>query len=194
VNFIENQDEHILITAAKQGNRKAFDVLYVRYRKVIADLVYRYLGNYHESEELLQEIFIQCFLNLDKFRIRSGATFFSWLYRIGINMSINYLKRRKSRSEMIDRQSYVLSEEGTSNNPEKYTLRKKFEHDFYLGLSRLSPNQRMIFILKHFQDMRICEIAQLMQCTEGTIRKQFYRGVTKLRKEMSAYMGEKNEM
>ena len=192
MNFIEieNEDEHILIAAAKQGNLKAFDVLYVRYRKVMADLVYRYLGNYHESEELLQEIFIQCFLKLEKFKIRSGASFFSWLYRIGINMSINYLKRRKSSSEMINQHAHVLPKEGASDDPERYTLRKKFEQDFYQGMSRLSPHQRMIFILKHFQDMRICEIAQLMQCTEGTVRKQFYRSVTKLRKEMSAYLEE----
>ena len=190
----KSEDEHVLIAAAKQGNRRAFDVLYIRYRKAIAHLVYRYLGNYHETEELLQEIFIQGFLSLDKFKVRSGASFFSWLYRIGINMSINYLKRRKSSIGLVSQQPQDLPLELTSGNPELYVLRTEFERDFYFGLSRLSPRQRMTFVLKHFQGMRVCEIAQLLQCSEGTVRKQLYRGVTKLRKEMKLYREKQDEM
>ncbi|MBN1273013.1 MAG: RNA polymerase sigma factor [Candidatus Aminicenantes bacterium] len=194
MNVKENNEEAFLVTAAKQGNRKAFDELYVRYRNAIADLVYRYLGNYQESEELLQEIFIQGFLNLDKFKIRQYASFFSWLYRIGINMSINYLRRQKSRSESLRYQPPALSPEENSDNPERHVVKMEFEKYLYLGLDQISPRQRMIFVLKHLQDMSIGEIAQLLHCTEGTVRKQLFRGVTKLRKEMSVYRGEKNEM
>lgn len=194
VDLTESQGELVLIAAAKKGNREAFDRLYIRYRKVIADLVYRYLGNYHETEELLQEVFIQIFLSLDKFKVRPDASFFSWIYRIGINMSINYVKGRKSGPGSISRQPQVLPTARIFEDPEKDALRTEFERDFSLGLSRLSPRQRMIFVLKHFQGMRIAEIAQFFQCSQGTVRKQLFRGVSKLREEMKAYREKMNEM
>lgn len=194
MDLTQSQSDHVLIAEAKNGSREAFDLLYVRYRKAIADLVYRYLGNYHEAEELLQEIFIRSFLNLDKFRVRPDASFFSWIYRIGINMSINYLKRRKSDLGSISRRPQVFPMEQDPRDPEKEAVRTELNRDFYLGLSRLSPRQRMIFVLKHFQGMRIGEIAQFFQCSQGTVRKQLYRGVCRLREEMKVHREKRNDM
>ena len=194
MDLTQSQGDHDLIAEAKNGSREAFDLLYVRYRKAIADLVYRYLGNYHEAEELLQEIFIKSFLNLDKYQARPDASFFSWIYRIGINMSINFVKQRRSNLGSISRQPQDFPIFGNAPDPEQEAGSVEFHRDLYLGLSKLSPRQRMIFVLKHFQGMRIAEIAEFFQCSQGTVRKQLYRGVCRLREEMKVHREKTNGM
>lgn len=194
MDLTQNQGDHVLIAEAKNGSREAFDLLYVRYRKAIADLVYRYLGNYQEAEELLQEVFIQSFLNLDKFQVRPDASFFSWIYRIGINMSINYVKRRRPYLGSTSRYPQDLPAVRNPHEPEKEAEGVEFQNHLYLGLSRLSPRQRMIFTLKHFQGMNVDEIAQFFRCSQGTVRKQLHRGVCRLREEMKSYREKRDDM
>ena len=181
-------EEEALIAAAQKGQEAAFEKLYIRYREAIADLAFRYVGNYQDAEELLQDIFVRSFAAIKRYRPLPDARFFSWLYRIGINCAINFVKRKKhspfrSGSEFRD----IAIQSGQNVQP--YTLHenREFGEVFYKALDALSPKQRMIFILKNFDGMSTPEVAAHLKCSEGSVRKQLHRAIVKLRKEMAIY-------
>jgi RNA polymerase sigma-70 factor (ECF subfamily) len=181
-------EEEALIAAAQKGHEQAFEKLYIRYREAIADLAYKYVGNYQDAEELLQDIFVRSFMAIKRYRPLPDARFFSWVYRIGINCAINFIKKKKrmpsqSRSEF--RENDV--ETGRSLQPEAQYANREIREAFYKGLEALSPKQKMIFILKNSDGMSTVEVASHLNCSKGNVRKQLYRAVVKLREEMAIY-------
>lgn len=178
-------EDHALIGAAKAGDEAAFEALYYRNRQAVAHLVYRYTGNYQDTEELLQEIFVKSFLALPDFECRPGASFFSWLLRIAVNTSINFARKRRREKPSAELPAWSGDEAPRVDNPETACLASEFRALFAAGLERLSPRQRMIFTLKHFQGLSLEEIAAQMSCGAGSVRKQFHRAIVKLRKELS---------
>jgi RNA polymerase sigma-70 factor (ECF subfamily) len=181
-------EEEALIAAAQKGHEAAFEKLYIRYREAIADLAFRYAGNYQDAEELLQDIFIRSFMAIKRYRPLPDARFFSWIYRIGINCAINFVKRKKrtpfrSGSEIRD----IDMQKMRPIQPDTQYANKEIREAFYKGLDALSPKQRMIFILKNSDRMRTAEVAAHLKCSEGSVRKQLYRAVVKLRQGMAIY-------
>jgi RNA polymerase sigma-70 factor (ECF subfamily) len=181
-------EEESLIAAAQKGDEEAFEKLYIRYREAIADLAFRYVGNYQDAEELLQDIFIRSFMAIKSFRPVPDARFFSWIYRIGINCAINFVKRKKRAPLRIGLEVRdVDAETDRSFNPENRYANREIREAFYMGLAVLSPKQKMIFILKNSDRMSTAEVAAHLKCSEGSVRKQLYRAVVKLRREMAIY-------
>jgi RNA polymerase sigma-70 factor (ECF subfamily) len=181
-------EEEALIAAAQKGHEAAFEKLYIRYREAIADLAFRYVGNYQDAEELLQDIFVRSFMAIKRYRPLPDARFFSWIYRIGINCAINFVKKKKRvpfRSGSQIREIDV--ETARSLEPETQYANREIKEAFDKGLKALSSKQKMIFILKNSDGMSTPEVAAHLKCSEGTVRKQFYRAVVKLRQEMSIY-------
>ena len=192
-------DENALLTAAREGENFAFEELYMRNKEKIAGLVYRCVGNRQDAEDLLQEIFIKAFLSIKKFEPRPGASFSSYLYRRGINSSINFLKKRK-RHDSYNHETEAgeinpVTMGRGNTNPEQASLKQETRENLQVGLDSLSPQQKMVFVLKHFQGLRVAEIARYMGCGEGSIRKQLFRAVCRLREKLNIiYAGAKNEM
>ncbi len=181
-------EDDILIAAAQQGEPAAFEELYRRYRRAIADLAFRFLGNAEDAEELLQDIFLKSFKAIRRYRPQPNASFFSWIYKIGINGAINFQKKRgRDRAKLSSAIRETNLAASRQALPEIHYLEAEIRKAFEKGMSVLSPGQRMIFVLKHFQQMTTAEAAEHMRCSEGSIRKQLFRAVVKLRGEMAAY-------
>ena len=181
-------EEEALITAAQKGHEAAFEKLYIRYREAIADLAFRYVGNYQDAEELLQDIFVRCFKAIKQYRPLPDARFFSWIYRIGINCAINFVKKKKrTPSSYRPENEETHIETMQTSQPETQYSNKEVREAFYRGLEALSPKQKMIFILKNSDGMSTAEVAAHLKCSEGSVRKQLYRAVVKLRQEMAIY-------
>ena len=183
--------EAALIKAAQKGCEVAFEKLYLRYREAIAALIFRYTGNYQDTEELLQDIFVKSFFAIKRYKPQPGSSLFSWIYRIGINSAINFIKRKKRqpfRPESEIRETHVKAMR--SSGPEAKYVNMEIRKAFYEAMESLSPGQRMIFILKHSNQMSTADVAAHMRCSEGSVRKQLYRAVTKLRLAMALYNGE----
>ncbi len=181
-------EEEALIAAAQKGHEAAFEKLYIRYREAIADLAFRYVGNYQDAEELLQDIFVKSFVAIRRYQPLPDARFFSWLYRIGINCAINFIKRKKrnpfrSGSELRD----IDIQSMRAVSPDTQHANREIREFYYKALDALSPKQRMIFILKNSDGMSTPEVAAHLKCSEGTVRKQLHRAVVKLRQEMAIY-------
>ena len=182
--------EAALIKAAQEGSEVAFETLFLRYRDAMASLLFRYTGNYQDTEELLQDIFVKSFFAIKKYKPYPGSRFFSWVVRIGINCAINFIKKKKKQlfqpaSDIKETQIKARRSSGPEEKYEKMELRKAF----YDAMETLSPRQRMVFILKQTNRMSTADVAAQMGCSEGSVRKQLYRAVVKLRLAMAPYKG-----
>lgn len=184
-------DETALVSAAQEGKESAFEELYMRNKEKIAAVVYRCVGNRQDAEDLMQDIFIKAFISIKKYQPQPGANFSSWLYRIGINCSINFLKKREKQNfyksnpdtEVIEDVKY----DRDHATPEQAALKQETREGFLIALDCLSAKQKMIFVLKHFQGLKVAEIARHMGCGAGSIRKQLYRAVLKMREKLGSF-------
>ena len=182
-------DELHLVALAKLGDNTAFKELYTRNKERIFNLVFQYTRNRQDAEDLLQETFTRAFLAIDQFRSHERAAFSTWLYRIGINCSLNFIRKRKSHRNHIALNREIPEEPAASSrsNPEETTAFNEMLSELSAGLEHLSAKQRMIFVLKHSEGLKTKEIAQLMKCGEGSIKKQLNRAMSTLVKRLAPH-------
>jgi RNA polymerase sigma-70 factor (ECF subfamily) len=185
-------EEQVLVERARNGEMGAFRELVERYKKKIYYLSLDLTGNHHDAEDLSQEVFIKAYRSLKNFR--GDAKLNSWLYRITVNTCISQ-RRKKSVSVMtlqedFDGESspqYQLSEGGVNHNPELSAEAGLMQQHIDKALQRLTPRERSIFVLRHYNDLPLKEIAQILKITEGTVKSMLFRAIKKLQKQLSFY-------
>lgn len=173
-------DESAMILAAQAGNSSAFRDLYDRNRQAIYGLAYQYVRNREDAEDILQETFIKAFRRIDTFRVGEGTHFSSWLFRVGINCSIDFLRRNKDRLAEVGPEA--LETVPGSADPAREQARREVRRHIDDCLCALSPRQRMVFLLKHDQQYSIREIADELHCTEGSVKTHLFRAVSALKR------------
>ncbi len=183
-----NVEELELVIRAQQRDNNAREALYSMNREMIFRLAFQYVGNRADAEDLLHESFIKAFSAIDSFNPHQGGAFSSWVYRICVNTSLNFLKRKKLEQNIAENRKNTLPEQDliTAYTPEKNTMDKEIRARLGIALESLSPKQRMIFTLKHFQGLKIKEIANIMKCSEGSVKRQLFRAVNGLRTNLQA--------
>ena len=181
----------ILVQQAKEGQVSAMKTLYDHHKERIMRLALSYTRNQEDAEEVLQETFAKAFLALEKNKLKENRSFSSWLYRIGINASLDLVKKRgKIRMEDLDSEIHHSSQEATDRSPEQQSIRLEMADVLDRALEFLSPNQRLIFTMKHFQHMKIREIAGNLGCSEGNVKQQLFRAVNRLQRQIKPYLQE----
>jgi len=178
-----------IVVLAKTGNENAMKQLYDMNKEKIMNLALGYTRNREDAEEILHDTFITAFSALRKNKIKDPEKFPSWLYRIGMNTSIDYLRREKKHrfSELGD--TNVQDHSSSGIDPEKDIITREKELKMNRAILALSPRQRLIFTLKHHQQMKIREIAAHLKCSEGNIKTQLFRAVRVLRSELDPAAG-----
>lgn len=153
-------------------------------KKRMFALAYQYTKNAEDAEDILQETFIKAFRYMDRFDPQNGTHFSAWLYKIGINCSIDYLRRHKGKKNSLP--DYIHSEDVKADdgysNPEWARQHNEAREKLDIFLHKLPPRQRMIFILRHYQELTTKEIAEYFGCSEGSVKKQLFRAVSFLKK------------
>ena len=192
-------DEQTVIESAQNGNTEALRLLFEDNRQKIFSLAYQYVKNVEDAEDILQETFIKAYRSLDKFQSQNSARFSPWLYRIGINCSIDFLRRNKNRrlkhSDPDDLDNLSSGSGGPSSEPENTRDRKEIREKIDQTLNRLSGRQKMIFILKHYQELTTAEIAEYLNCSEGSVKRQLFRAVQSVKQHLrSLIMEDRYEM
>jgi RNA polymerase sigma-70 factor (ECF subfamily) len=176
-------DEILLVQAAQAGNKTALRELFEQNKRKIFALAYQYARNREDAEDILQETFIKAFRRIHTFRIQEETGFASWLFRVAINCSIDYLRRNKARRvELGGEVLAALPAAAQGSNPEQQHARHEFRLRIDRSLAGLSPRQRMIFLLKHDQQFSIREIAAQLQCTEGSVKTHLFRAVSAIKR------------
>ena len=186
-------EERELILSARNGDMDAFRELFeVNKRKVFA-LAYRYAKNKEDAEDILQDTFIKAYQKLDKFHTNEGTSFTSWLYRISINSSIDLLrKKNKMEDRFFDPDNLdKLSSQDEGNDPEHSTGLNDMRDRISAVLNKLTARQRMIFILRHYQQLSTQEISEYMGCSQGSVKKQLFRAVSSIKDHFKGLIPEK---
>lgn len=175
------EDDRRLTARAQGGDREAFDALVDRYKKEIFRLAYRFAGNAEDAHDLAQEVFLKAYLSLGAFR--GDSTFRTWIYRIAMNLSINHV-----RSAAVARRSDVPVEEldpARSGKVLSSILSGEMSDRLRLAVEALPPKQRETLILKVYQDLKYTEIAEIMGCSVGTSKANFFHAVHALRQALA---------
>lgn len=161
------------IRKALNGNKNAFGKLVEIYQDQILYLTYDYLGNYEEAKDAAQDVFVKAFENLKSFNRK--AKFKTWLYRIAINTSLDYLRKRKSRIEI---QSKIESDDSEILNETEIDL---WDDLFSEATNDLSEKQYTAMVLKYFHDKSTKEISEILECDINTVRVHLHRAIEKLK-------------
>ncbi len=184
------QKETELIIRAQNGNASAFEELIYNYDKKVLALAMKYVKNEDDAKDIYQDVFIRVYKGLKKFQFNSE--FSTWLYRIVVNVCLTH-KTRSSRREFVS--IHPDSEDESMNTgkeleddqpvPERVVTNHEISEHINKALETLSPRQKMIFILKHYEGYKLKEIAEMLHCGEGTIKKYLFDAVRKMRTQLA---------
>jgi RNA polymerase sigma-70 factor (ECF subfamily) len=165
----------ILCRRCQRGDVHALEELYKRHKDKVYALALRLTNNAQDAEDIVQDVFVQVYRKIKDFR--EEAAFTSWLYRVATNIALSALRRRKSRWGVEKGPSPGQPEEGRHVETGKI-LRPFLEE----AIAELPPRARMIFVLHDIQGFQHNEIAEMLDCSEGTSKSQLHKARARLRK------------
>lgn len=163
--MIKTSDED-LVEQVLSGKRKAFETLIDRYQKTVFNVAFRATKNYDDSQDITQAVFIKAFEKLPNFDAK--YKFFSWLYRIAVNESINYIKQKKQAKSIEDE---FISDEKT---PEDTHQENEVNNQIQTALLEMDVIYRIVIILKHFQYCSYKEISYILDIPEKTVKSRLF--------------------
>lgn len=168
-----------LVTRAQAGDSRAFDLLVLRYQKRLYSVIFQIIRHHQDTEDVLYQTLIKANDNLSGFKGNSG--FHTWLYRIAVNRSLNFIRLRKTNREMSihadeggDGGGFDLIDEGVVNEVEVQENRTELQNKLNIALSKLSEDHRTVVNLFDIQDLSHTEIAKILGCSEGTVRSRLH--------------------
>jgi len=160
--------DFVSVRECLRGRSEAFEMLVEKYQTTIFNVVLRMTDHYEESEDITQTVFVKAFQKLDTFNPQ--YKFFSWLYRIAVNESLNFLKQRKHLVE-LDESLNLISNEKT---PEDQYDILETSRDIQQALMDLKTQYRTVIILKHFQNLSYREISHILGVKEKTVKSRLF--------------------
>ena len=178
-----------LIRAAQQGDQAAFEELVRQYDQPVLRLALHLTGSEQEAQDIYQEAFLKVYRNLLSFRFE--CSFYTWIYRIVSNLCMDYLRRKQVRKEdpsvrtSSEGEEFDLLEqvpdERSGASPEHDLARRELGARIARALTKLSPRERMVFEMKHYQGLKLRTIGEALNTTEETAKNTLFRATQKLR-------------
>jgi RNA polymerase sigma-70 factor (ECF subfamily) len=167
----------ILCRRCQRGDIHALEELYRRHKDKVYALALRLTNSVQDAEDIVQDVFVQVFRKIGDFR--EDAAFTSWLFRIATNISLSALRKRKRRS--VESRSQDLEAYGGTNSSHTGRMLRPFLEE---AIASLPPKARMIFVLHDIQGFQHNEIAEMLNCSEGTSKSQLHKARAQLRKTL----------
>ncbi|WPL17221.1 Sigma-24 [Thiorhodovibrio winogradskyi] len=184
----EREVDQALVVRAQQGDKRAFDLLVLKYQQRVASLIARYLRDSAEVLDVTQEAFIKAYRALPSFR--GDSAFYTWIYRIAINTVKNYLvaQGRRPPSEDIDAETAEQMDAGSRlrdhATPERELLTDEIARTVQRALDALPDDLRTAIVLRELEGMSYEEIAEAMDCPIGTVRSRIFRAREAIDKQL----------
>jgi RNA polymerase sigma-70 factor (ECF subfamily) len=185
-------DEMELVQKAQTGDALAFEYLVRQYDQQVLSIALSFTNHAEDAKDIYQEVFIRVFRALPGFRFESK--FSTWLHKITTNVCLTQrLKAKRHRHQSLDQEfehadgtSFTLSEvlADDTATPEKESQDSEITQQIQKALEVLSPQQKLVFTLKHYQGYKLREIAEMMNCAEGTVKKHLFVANEKLRDQL----------
>jgi len=186
-------DETLLVNRARQGDLEAYDELVKRYQERIYATVYHMTSNHEDANDIAQESFIKAFQALKSFK--GGSSFYTWLYRIAVNKTINFLKQRKNRIHMSLNDLDFNAEHDpdlvaliSDKTPRREAGLTELQEKLNTALMKLSEPHRLVVVLHDVQGLSHDEIAKVMDCNIGTVRSRLFYARQQLQAWLSDYL------
>ena len=188
---LEQIDEDELVNRFQNGDIEAFNPLVLKYQKKIYNLIYQQIRDRETAKDISQEVFLKAFKALPNFK--GGSAFYSWIYRIAINSSIDF-QRQRNRSRVLMFEELppdaddVLRMSDSHPSPEKLLEEKELGKVIREAVRELPPGQRRVFNLRHRRELAIKEIAVLLNRSEGTIKAHLHHAHRRLQGMLLPYL------
>jgi RNA polymerase sigma-70 factor, ECF subfamily len=189
---VETTDQHrSLIRAAQGGNHFAFEQLVRAYDQSVLRVALRITGSESDAQDVHQEAFLKIYRKLDGFRFE--CAFSTWVYRIATNVCLDHLRRKRTRAEDSPIESNVdnflsyVSDDKPVNNPEQQLLCQELGAHIARALRRLTPRERLVFELKHFEGLKLQQVSEILDCSEPVVKTSLFRATKKLRLNLARY-------
>jgi len=171
-----------LVRRIKVGDKRAFTELVLRYRNQVGALAYRLVNDYDEAADITQDVFVKMSRNI--WRYDERKKFYTWLYRITVNASIDYIrKHRRHRHEPLDNFDNTI--ENLEPGPEKSFRRQQIDRAIHQATMLLNDKQRSAFMLRDVEGCKIDDVASIMEMPEATVRWYLHRARNKIRRELT---------
>ncbi len=190
---LAHADDETLVACVQHGDASAFDLLVQRYKERLYATVYHMTSNHEDANDLVQEAFIKAFRSISSFKRESS--FYTWVYRIAVNRTINHLKRRKNRNHVSldDVDSHIQTDpdfvELMSNvTPRREVGLTELQEKLNEALLKLSEVHRAVVVMHDVQGMTHADIAKVMKCSEGTVRSRLFYARQQLQGLLSSYL------
>ena len=178
VYYQKGADDPIVVDRVLSGDTAAFALLVERYQKVVYNVALRFLQENDEAEDVAQTVFLKVYERLSTFDRRQK--FFSWLYRIAVNESLNHLRQRRPMESMTEQSSTANAQEEVEQADTARLIREAIE--------MLTPDQKAVIVLRHYEGLAYDEIAAVLSITEQKVRSRLFTARQVLR-ELLAQRG-----
>lgn len=188
---LEQIDEEALVNQCQNGDTEAFNPLVLKYEKKIYNLMYQRVRDQETAKDLCQEVFLKAFNALPNFK--GGSAFYSWIYRIAINCSIDF-QRQRNRDKVLTFEELpfeadeVLRMTDAHPSPERLLDEKELGLIIRKAVKKLPPGQRRVFNLRHRRELAIKEIAALLNRSEGTVKAHLHHAHRQLQGMLLPYL------
>jgi RNA polymerase sigma-70 factor (ECF subfamily) len=192
---LADSDDAALVREAQAGNRAAFEELVHRYDRDVLRLALNLMKRTEDARDVYQEAFLKVYRNLHRFRFE--CSFYTWLYRIVTNVCLDHLRRRQARPEDQAPELRAAQQEDASTDfferqreqrptldPERRLLGQEIKKRLASAMERLSPRERVVFEMKHYQGLKLRAIGDALGTTEETVKNSLFRATRKLRNEL----------
>jgi RNA polymerase sigma-70 factor, ECF subfamily len=188
-------EERALVQLAQTGSRPAFEELVRRYDRDVLRLALNLMKRTEDARDVYQESFLKVYRNLHRFRFE--CSFYTWLYRIVTNVCLDHLRRRQARPEDQAPEMHPAQyEEGGTDfferqrehratlDPERHLLGQEIKAKLAAAMERLSPRERIVFEMKHYEGLKLRAIGDALGTSEETVKNSLFRATRKLRSEL----------
>jgi len=192
---LEAQTEDLrCVAATRDGRPDAFAGIVGRYQDRIFNTIYRLLGDYQEAKDLTQQTFLKAYMSLARFR--GNSSFYTWLYRIGVNAALDERKRRgRNPSFLTDSFALASAEDAgrirrssESDDPAEKVLSREREETVTRAIAGLDELHRSVLVLRDIEGMDYEEISEVLSCPRGTVKSRLYRARLALRDRLRDLM------
>jgi len=178
-----------LIRGAQRGDRAAFEELVRQYDQAVLRLALHLTGSEQDARDVYQDAFLKAYRNLGSFRFE--CSFYTWIYRIVTNLCLDHLRKRQVRKEDApvvvdsDGEEYSIidqvADDRSGASPERDLMRRELGARIARALTKLTPRERMVFEMKHYQGLKLRTIGEALNTTEETAKNTLFRATQKLR-------------
>lgn len=179
--------DRVTIEQAQNGDAESFEALVAAFEKPVISTIYRMLNDIEAAQDIAQEVFLSVYKALHRFDLHGDASFKTWLFTIVRNKCFTELKKRKMK-KFFNILSFSIASEKPSHNPDTVIHESELSDTVRVAVDKLPEKQRIIFVLREYENMSYEEIAEIAGCPVGTVRSNLARARDALRESLGGYV------